>query len=152
MTPTVLGVRTERNAPVRFVTSSFLDVAPLTQVIVEDAGRAFLAFVALTADSIVDVPVAALSGRVVAVGDESEAVRQAVASLDRNSLEQATRHAMGTVVVQAAHWSIDLARLDLTVEAPDLAELHLVREALSREVKAEIQFRPPVDEQLRRSE
>jgi hypothetical protein len=146
MSGDIIGVRTERHAPLRFVRCPFPNVPLLTRVVVEDAGASYLAFVALAADSIVDVADAVVQGGVVAVGPTSDIVREAIEAIERDDFLRAQELAPPDIAVLAASWSTDLARLDLTMETEaDEMTVDLFQEALAREFRAEIRFRRPAD-------
>src|SRR5258708_32085759 len=82
----VVGVRTERHAPLRFVRSAIPNLELMTLVVVEISGASKLAYVALPAESIVEVADDAVSGWVVAAGTADDIVRQSVEALDIEGL------------------------------------------------------------------
>src|SRR5258708_20864597 len=114
----VVGVRTERHAPLRFVRSAIPNLELMTLVVVEISGASKLAYVALPAESIVEVADDAVSGWVVAAGTADDIVRQSVEALDIEGLVVARRLPPTGVTVLAPTCAAHAAPPALALETP----------------------------------
>ncbi len=141
----VVGVRTARNRPLRFVRSADATVPIGTPVLVEHGGTPYLAIVAAPADLIQVVPEDAIGGTIVAIGLSSPLVANAVAALNLATLGEAQALGGSRVSILETTWSLDRARLEVTLDRPltegDLFELPSLRDTLAGHFKAEVRFR-----------
>jgi hypothetical protein len=143
----IVGIRTERHGPIHFAWSNALDLELMTPVVADINGHVTLGYVTLPSRLIIGEPEFAVHGRVVAVGLEDPIVQRALHRLEQETITESLNVAGSSVDIQAASWSIDRARLDLTLGGPMATSvaggLGPLRHALAIRFRSEVRFRRP---------
>jgi hypothetical protein len=143
----IVGIRTERHGSIHFAWSNVPDLELLTPVVADISGHVTLGYVALPSRLIIGEPEFAVHGRVVAAGLEDPIVQHAFNILEQETITESLNFAGPSVDIQAASWSIDRARLDLTLGGPmatsEAGALGALRLALAIRFRSEVRFRRP---------
>jgi hypothetical protein len=143
----IVGIRVERQGPIRFVWTSCSDLELMTPVVVEVDGSISLGFVALPAHLIVSDAEFAIRGHLVGAGPDDPIVERALRALEQDTINNTRKLADVGIDIQAVSWSIDRARLDLTLDSGmspiEPEALCQLRSALARHFRSEIRFRRP---------
>jgi hypothetical protein len=141
--PSIVGVRRSRNAPVLWVDCGEWDVRVGDPVLVELAGERVLGEVNVPPELLLPVGARLPVGRIVAAGAASPDVGSALRERDDLALERVQACVGPEVVILGASWSLDIGSLMVWLATPPADEA-LLRRRLGERFRAAIRLNWPV--------